>query len=99
MLSLLFEVPSSTEIINGASSVAGAWIPQFMEVVYFSVGVVVFIGVIMFLIRIFTWLADSLFGGTKMGVSSEERYSHDDSSFYRAMADYHAGRRRYPPIG
>jgi len=43
----LFAIPDSTTTITGAQDLVTAWVPQFLPVIYLTLGVVVVVGTIM----------------------------------------------------
>ena len=43
----LFTIPSSTTMISEAQTVVTAWVPEFLPVIYLTLGVVVVVGTIM----------------------------------------------------
>jgi len=43
----LFAIPDSTATIAGAQSLVTSWVPEFLPVIYLTLGVVVVVGTIM----------------------------------------------------
>ena len=43
----LFAIPDSTQTIAGAQSLVTSWVPEFLPVIYLTLGVVVVVGTIM----------------------------------------------------
>ena len=47
----LFTVPDSATIVSNTSDIVAVWVPQYMPVVYWMLGIVVFTGAIILIAR------------------------------------------------